>query len=352
MTEFSEQAAGPTGAFEPVTSILVTGGSGFIGSYLIDALRRLDPGHRIRNLDVRRPQIRDHEQHWVRADILDANVLTAQFLEFAPSHVIHLAARTDTDSDDVGDYGANVHGSSNVIQAVASTESVRRLILTSTQYVLRPGVWPTHDEHFGPHTAYGESKVLTERALRSAGLRCAWVIVRPTNIWGPRHPRYPHEFWKVVSKGLYHHPRTESVVRAYGYVGNVASQIIQALVVPEALVDRRVFYLGDAPMALHEWVDGFSLVLRGRPVRRVPISGLRALALAGDGLHRLRIPFPLNSSRLANITESNLVPMQPTFDVLGSGPFTLQAGIEETADWLWTQGFRRPRTFSRGVVAR
>ncbi|MGO9340347.1 MAG: hypothetical protein ACLPY1_22855 [Terracidiphilus sp.] len=62
----------------------------------------------------------------------------------------------------------------------------------STQFVVGPGPLPVHDQDFRPYTVYGASKVLAEKAVRDGRLECVWTIVRPTNVWGSMHPRYPH----------------------------------------------------------------------------------------------------------------------------------------------------------------
>jgi len=318
--------------------ILVTGGSGFIGTNLIDSLTSRT--QEILNVDVESPPKGEHAQFWSECDVLDVDGLNKQFQGFRPETVIHLAAKTDTKSRDLRDYLANTEGTSNLLEAVGHMPTVSRLIIASTQFTCEPGYIPQHDEDFRPHTAYGESKAIAEKLLRAAELQCTWTIVRPTNVWGPWHPRYPSEFWYVLKRGWYFHPRTKQpVVRSYGYVGNVVWQIERLLSASPSEVDRRVFYVGDRPMELLEWVNEFSLAIAGERVRIVPTSFMLALALVGSVLASVGVKFPINLSRFRSMTQNYVVPMEPTFAAFGEPPFSLSEGVNHTIKWLEHEQF-------------
>jgi GlcNAc-P-P-Und epimerase len=313
--------------------VFLTGASGFIGTGIVSKLEAA--GYQIANFDLKRPTIAAHEKYWMEGDVLDPETVSAALENFAPDHVIHLAARTDTSSEVLQDYRVNTAGSSNVIDACARLETLQRFVLTSSQFVFGPYGLPTNDEDFRPHTVYGKSKQISEEHLRSSDLKACWTIVRPTNIWGPWHPRYADEFWSVLRRGLYIHPKGPDVYRSYGYVGTVADQVLAILKAPVKLVDHQVFYLGDPPMRLLDWVDGFSIAISGRPVRKVPQSCLRAVAFAGDCFEAATgRRAPLTSSRFRSMTQSYLTPMEKTFAILGQPRRTLQEGIDETVSWL------------------
>lgn len=311
---------------------LVTGGSGFIGTNLIEELLKQD--HALLNIDIAPPKIEAHGSFWKRVDILDLERLKRAFLDFMPTHVIHLAARTDTDGRHLDEYEVNTRGTENVLAAIRGTASVQRVIVTSTQFVNQYHGTPKDEFDFAPHTAYGESKVITEQLTRQAKLEAVWTIIRPTNIWGPWHLRYPHEFWRILGKGLYFHPGGGRVVRSYGYVKNVVYQIMRIFEAMPASVSSRVYYVGDEPIELLAWVNGFSIRQTGRNVRVVPAPLLRALALLGDALALLHVRFPLTSSRFRSMTTSNAVSMKETMAAFGAPPFSLEEGVEDTIGWL------------------
>jgi len=313
-------------------TIFVTGGSGFIGTHLIDLLRK-DDELEIVNLDVVRPQKDAHLCHWVSCDIMNASELNRLCGELRPRYVVHLAARTDMDGRTVDDYRINSKGTGNVVDAIRESGSVERAVFVSTQFVVGPGKMPEHDQDYRPHTIYGESKVLAEKAVRQGGLGCVWTIVRPTNVWGSMHPRYPREFWRVMARGLYLHPGSKAVIRSYGYVGNVVEQITGILGKSAESVNRKVFYVGDPPLVLLTWVNAFSLELTGRPVRVIPQEALRVLAWAGDGLTKVGVKVPIYSSRLRSMTQDYPTPMEPTFALLGPPKTSLTDGVKQTVEW-------------------
>jgi GlcNAc-P-P-Und epimerase len=313
--------------------LLVTGGSGFIGANFIAEVSRRG-GYEILNLDASPPKLDIKSATFRQCDLLDPNLLDKCFSDFKPNHVVNFAARTDMLGKTVDEYAANHIGTKNVISAIRRIPSVEKVVFTSSQYVRGPGRLPLHDEDFAPHTIYGESKVLTEVAVRQSNLTCPWTIIRPTNIWGRWHPRYPTEFWRVLKQGRYLHPGGTRVTRCYGYVGTVVDQVIAILAREDDSLNGRTFYVGDPPIDLYEWTNAFSMQLTGKPVRVVPRPILKALALVGDAVVKSGGKFPIFSSRLRSMTEDYVTPMEPTFAALGPSKFSLEQGVQETVAWL------------------
>lgn len=314
--------------------ILITGGSGFIGTNLIKKLV-LENKHSILNLDNSKPKDPKHLDYWRDSNILNSKQTIEFFNSFKPEAVIHLAARTDTGPENtLKDYLVNTEGSANILGAIKICKDVKRVIMTSTQFVNQYKGIPKNDEDYAPHTVYGESKVIMEKMIRNSDLNCIWTIIRPTNIWGPWHLRYPSEFWKIMSRGLYFHPGKEPVIRSYGYVGNVAAQIISMLEAPAEKINGRVYYVGDMPIDIYHWVNGFSLKQIGKSVRVVPRFLVKTLAYIGDILAVVKIKFPLTASRYKSMTHSNTAPMERTIEAFGVPPYTLEQGIEETVKWM------------------
>jgi nucleoside-diphosphate-sugar epimerase len=210
------------------------------------------------------------------------------------------------------------------------------VVFTSTQFVHQYHGFPKDDQDYAPHTVYGESKVLMEKMIREANLNVVWTIIRPTNIWGPWHLRYPFEFWRVLSKGLYVHPGRQPVTRSYGYVGNVVSQIISIIESVAEKVRGKVFYVGDPAIDLYDWVNGFSVLQTGKNVRVVPRLIVRTLAIVGDIFAIANVGFPITSSRYKSMTTSNIAPMERTLEAFGTPPYSLDQGIQETVEWMKT----------------
>jgi GlcNAc-P-P-Und epimerase len=312
--------------------MLITGGSGFIGTNLVDTL--MDKGVEVINLDINPPKKTSQALYWEKCDILDFDLTFRNFEQFQPTHVIHLAACTDTLSTQLDDYAVNTEGTVNVLRSIKNTPEIQRVIITSSQFAFAPPGLPQNDEDYNPIGAYGMSKVLSEKATRTAGLNCLWTITRPTNIWGPWHPRYPSEFWHVLKKRLYFHPGGKSAVRSYGYVKNIIYQMLKIFEAQPALVHEKVFYLGDPPIPLIDWVNGFALSITGKPARTIPRWLLRTLAGTGTLLHGMGIRVPITLSRYRSMTEDYFSPVDKAIESFGVPPYSLEDGIKETMDWL------------------
>ena len=79
--------------------ILITGASGFIGTNLIELFEQ--KGYTFVNYDKADATKENQHQYWHKGNIMDKDALAAAFDKYKPSIVIHLAARTDTLSDNL-----------------------------------------------------------------------------------------------------------------------------------------------------------------------------------------------------------------------------------------------------------
>ncbi|MFT7032659.1 MAG: nucleoside-diphosphate-sugar epimerase [Cyclobacteriaceae bacterium] len=314
--------------------ILITGGSGFIGTNFHEFVNNHYSNSSIINVDLVKPKINFGNSVWEKCDILHFDGLKEVFDKYRPDTVLHLAAETSCEPElELSDYDVNTKGSENLFAVADSTESVRTVIHTSTQFTNQFD-FPLKDFlSYKPHTVYGESKIISEKLLLNHEYNFNWVIIRPTNVWGKWHLRYPYEFWKVLYNGKYIHPNDEKVIRSYGYVENICEQIVHFIKNSERL-NREIFYVGDEPVKLYNWVNEFSLELKGRNVRIVPKSFVKALALFGDLLKLFGISFPITSSRFESMTTSNPAPMKKTFNEVGRPIISLEQGVKVTSDWL------------------
>ncbi|MGC9976155.1 MAG: NAD(P)-dependent oxidoreductase [Syntrophales bacterium] len=312
--------------------ILITGGSGFIGTNLIEHL--CNSGHReILNIDISQPKIPGHNCFWINCDILNTEELLERFILFKPTVVVHLAARTDSEGKSLAEYEANTKGTANVLKCIDHCGSVVRAVITSTQFVHYGKELPKDDNDYLPYTVYGESKVITERLTREANLKCGWTIIRPTRVWGYWQPGRL-AFYKMLRKGIYFHPGKQPVMRAFGYVGNVIYQIMQILHSEKDIVDRKVFYVGDMPINLVDWVEEFARQIGNRRVIYMPRFFVRTIAKVGDALTKLGLPFPISTFRYKSLITSDDAPMKLTFETLGNPPYSLKQGVEETLTLL------------------
>lgn len=249
--------------------ILVTGGSGFIGTNVVAAL--LARGLPVVSLDAAPPRNPALAAVHRPVDILDAAALARAVDDFRPDDIIHLAARTDLLGTGLDDYAANTIGAQNLIDIVADRPGVRRVLFASSMLVCRLGYIPAGVTDYAPNTPYGASKVESERRVRAADPgRTRIILFRPTSIWGPWFGEPYRNFFDAVVRGLYVHPDGASSRRSYGYIDNAVAQI-EALRAAPAPADA-LYHLADYdPTDIGAWADMIAAAAGRRRPLRVPL---------------------------------------------------------------------------------
>jgi len=240
---------------------LVTGGAGFIGSHVADAL--IADGWSVTVLDNLSSGKR--EQVPAAATLVEADIRSPEaaacIRDGAFDLVCHLAAQIDVRksvSDPAYDVDVNIGGSVNLMSAVHASGRKTRMIFASTGgAVYGDFVEPPNLETYqkDPESPYGIAKFATELYLayyaRVHGLD--YVALRFANVYGPRQD--PHGEAGVVAifcgrllKGT---PLTVfgdgGQTRDYVYVGDVARAHVLAAklpAIPAGKVDDRAFNLG------------------------------------------------------------------------------------------------------------
>ena len=314
--------------------VLVTGGSGFIGTNVVAYYRAL--GHDVVNLDLAAPRCPDHVDSWKQVDILDAGTLRRAFDDARPHIVFHLAARTDLFGRMVSDYLANTVGVENVIDSALRVDGLVRVVFGSSMLVCKIGHVPRSELDYCPSTAYGESKVLGEQAVRRLGAGLPWVIVRPTSIWGPWFGPPYRDFFESVRRGQYVHPSGSRVRRSYGYVGNVVHQLAQLAEGSGVSLAGRAVYVGDfEPIDIRSWAEMIAREFGARPVRQIPMWVFRAAAKVGDTLAKLGLDAPpMTSRRLSNMLTEAVYDFGPLQRLDVRPPYTLAEGVRLTCEWM------------------
>lgn len=166
--------------------ILVTGGTGFIGSHLVPAL--LARGHAllclVRDVEKARRLFGERPVELLRGDLRDVATLR-QACEGvdAVAHVAGLIAARSRDEF----FAVNAEGTRALGEAaLAAPGGPRRFVLVSSLTAAGPTVRgaPLADDGPGPVSLYGASKRAGEDALRRLALD--WTILRPPAVYGPR----------------------------------------------------------------------------------------------------------------------------------------------------------------------
>lgn len=239
--------------------ILVTGGAGFIGSHIADAL--LAAGHEVAVLDdlsTGRRQNVPAGARFFEVDVRDAAAVEAAFAAFRPAVVSHQAAQTSVSvsvREPRRDAEINVVGGLVVLEACVR-HSVERVVFASTGGAIYgevpEGTRASVDWSTRPLSPYGCAKLAVEAYLyayaHEHGLRS--TVLRYANVYGPRQD--PHGEAGVVAifteRLLGGHPMQVNArrevgdpgcVRDYVYVGDVVRANVRAATgdVPAAVLN-------------------------------------------------------------------------------------------------------------------
>ena len=317
--------------------ILVTGGAGFIGSHVVDALLR--EGHGVAVLDDLSSGSRDNLPAGVPlhvVDIVDTAAVARVFAAERPDAVCHQAAQMSVSRsvrEPLFDAQVNCIGLINVLDAAVAT-GCRRVVFASSGGVLYGDVTTPAPESTpaNPVSPYGITKWVGERylAFYAAEHRLAAVALRYSNVYGPR--QNPHGEAGVVAifckKLLAGQPATINgdgrYVRDYVYGPDVARANVLAL----AAAGGRC-----AAGTLTSLNIGTGI---GTDV--VELEALVRPAVAAEGLRRGRepaTPGPGYGPARAGDLRSNLVDASRAAEILGWRPAVrLPEGIALTAAWF------------------
>jgi UDP-glucose 4-epimerase len=223
------------------TSAIVTGGAGFIGSHVVDAL--LADGYAVTVVDDLSSGDAARvakNATLVELDIVDAPALQALVSEVAPRAIFHLAAQSSVvvSVENPGrDCEVNVRGTLNVLEAAGRIEAP--VVFTSTGGALYGDDAPmptTEDRIPAPLSPYGASKWAAEAYVNTWSLSSGipHAVCRLGNVYGPRQS--PHGEAGVVAI-FSNHLYTGKTPKLYGqgtptrdyvYVADVVSALLTA----------------------------------------------------------------------------------------------------------------------------
>jgi|SRR5271157_684751 len=261
---------------------LVTGGTGFIGSHLLEKFRAL--GEPVRCLV--RPRAAPRRLP-AGVEAVAGDLTSGQGLEEAlrdADTVIHLAGVTKALRPD--DYAAgNARATEMLVRALRGRQV--RLVHVSSLAAIGPSLDGSPvDEDAEPHplTAYGRSKLEAERVVRK--LAPDAVIVRPPVVYGPRDTDV-FQLLKSISKGL-------AVEIAGGerwfsaiFVRDLVEGLVAAARSPRAA--GRTYFLAHATPATwsHLRAVAAGIMQRTPRVVRIPVAGARAVGYCAEVWSRI-----------------------------------------------------------------
>jgi nucleoside-diphosphate-sugar epimerase len=330
-------------------AVLVTGGAGFVGSHVVDAL--LAQGERVRVLaraTTDRSPLAGRDVEFVAGDVGDESAEGEAALARAAAGsglVVHAAGITHAAA--VADYArVNARGTERMARAAVAAR-VPRLVYISSQAAGGPspdGRPRDEDDPDTPMSAYGRSKREGEQAARAAlagaGGATSLVVVRPPSVYGPRDRAFL-ELFRLVRRGIVPLHGAERQWVSLIHARDLAQAILAAAARGGA--DSTYYVTDGEPRTSAAVVDAIARALGCRPWRLdLPEGALRAVVGLAEGWAAWTgRPPRLTRERLLEWTEPRwtLSDARARRELGWSPQIPFEQGIGETAAWYRSAGW-------------
>jgi len=256
--------------------VFVTGGTGFVGAHVVEALQQR--GHTVACLirDSRKAEqvFEGRAPEMVPGDLDDARALARGCAR--ADAIVHLAGLTAARSR-AELFTVNADGTRTVVNAVRTAGvDVRRFVHVSSLAAAGPvenGVVPSGDEEARPVSDYGRSKLAGEEPVRRLSL--AWTILRPPAVYGPRDRDFLRLF-RMAGRGVAPVFGDGSQRLSMVFAGDLAQAIVGCL---EGAPARGVYYPAHREVTTaRALVEGIATALGARVhIVRIPRGVIRPL---------------------------------------------------------------------------
>ena len=331
--------------------VLVTGASGFIGSFLVEGglERGMYVWAGVRRTSSRR-YLMDERIRFAELDFGHKPKLMKQLADHKMLHggwdyIIHCAGVTkclDKEDFDKGNYQATV----NFVEALKEMGMVpKRFMYISSLSIFGPiheddGAPISEKDEAQPNTAYGVSKLKSEKYLQSLA-DFPYVIYRPTGVYGPRERDY-----FLMAQSVKQHVDFAAGFKRQDITFIYVKDLVQAVYLgmkPEAL--RRAYFVSDGEVyASSTFSDLIKKELGNSWLLRIkcPLFLLRGISyIAECGAKCMDKPSTLNLDKYNIMKQRNWkCDISPIINELGFRPeYLLERGVKETIAWYKKEGW-------------
>ena len=308
--------------------ILVTGGGGFVGGYIVERL--LARGYAVRSIGRSpQPELVAKGVEVVCGDLTDATAVSAACE--GVDAVFHVAARAGVWGSWESFYGPNVIGTRNVLSACRKWQ-VKRLVYTSTPSVVFNGDSIRGGDESLPYGKnwlchYAETKALAEQeALAANSEKLQVVALRPHLIFGPGDPHLLPRVIESVKAGRLRIVGDGSAKVDVSYVGNVADAHLDAF---DALergkgAGQAYFISQGEPVDLWPWLNSILEGLGQPPLtQKIPLPlayGIGALCEGVWKVLRRRTDPPITRFVAVELAKDHYFDIRKAQNALGYRP--------------------------------
>jgi len=320
--------------------ILITGASGFVGSFLVE--HGLELGYEVTagiRASSSRRYLRDERIRMAVLDLSRTQVLTEQLRSLGRfDYLVHNAGLTR--ALDGADFDrVNHQYTRNLADALrASGNMPDKFIFISSLAAFGPGnpdsmepIRLTDTPH--PDTLYGKSKLRAEQYLMSLP-ELPWLILRPTGVYGPRETDY-FLFLKSVQQGIEFRMGRKPQMLTFIYVRDLVRLVYVAL---EAPVVRKAYFVGDGQVYdSREYARIVARHIGRKPLTiTLPLGFVQAVCVLLGALGKVFGFTPTlhpDKYRVLRVTNWNCetVPLAEDFDF--KAEYDLNRGVEESVGW-------------------
>ena len=334
-----------------MASILITGASGFIGSFIVEEAlkRKFAVWAGIRSSSSKK-YLRERKIHFLELDFAHPNELRAQLSGHKGTYnkfdyIVHCAGLTKCSDNKEFDLV-------NYLQTKYFVDTLRELNMVPKQfiYISTLSVFgPVHEKDYAPiketdicapNTAYGLSKLKAELYIQSIP-GFPYVFYRPTGVYGPREMDY-----FLMAKSIRNHMDFSVGFKRQDLTFVYVKDIVQAIFLGiEKQISRRAYFLSDGKVYKS---SAFSDLIRkelGNPyvIRlRCPLIVLKVVSLLAEFVAtRSGKSSTLNSDKYKIMKQRNWqCDITPVMKELGYVPeYDLEKGVKETIAWYKNEGW-------------
>lgn len=332
-------------------SILITGASGFIGSFIVEeALKRKFGVWAGVRSSSSREYLKNRKIHFLELDFAHPNELRAQLSGHKGTYnkfdyIVHCAGVTKC-------VDKNEFDRVNFLQTKYFVDALRELNMIPKQFIFISTLsvfGPVHEKTYEPitendvplpNTAYGLSKLKTELYIQSIP-GFPYVIYRPTGVYGPREKDY-----FLMAQSIQKHTDFSVGFRRQDLTFVYVKDIVQAVFLGiEKRVSRRAYFLADGKVYQSRTFSDLIRKELGNPfvIRfRCPLIVLKFVSLLAEFWAKQRNKTStLNSDKYRIMKQRNWqCDITPAIKELGYSPeYDLERGVKETIAWYKEQGW-------------
>ena len=328
--------------------VVITGGTGFLGSTIVDAVRERHPTWELSILDIVPPKTHRDQVSYHSCDMTDSHQVDENVGNLKPTVIIHTAGVVPPNSarysrkDEARIREVNIDGTRNIVRA-AQRHGVKALVYTSSctavtddlskQYPNINESWPVAPRSL----VYGESKVAAEVLVLDANdpsVGFCTTCIRPSPIIGPGDETFLPSIYDLIRQGVTPFCIGDGMnLWDLAYVSNVADAhalAVSNLLDGEKTAAGEVFFISNGdPAPFRDWCRAIWKEFGHFPPFEIhiPVAVANGMAVIAEGLAWLTgIPGTLSRGSVIDASVTRYCSNEKARELLGYRP---SVGIEE-----------------------